>query len=470
MKKSIFKKIIVSVLALSLIFSFSTISFAGTHAANGADVVSKNLNWYGFSVCDEPETEWMTSLKKAMDEAKEQALKDKIAGKITEDEYNAQITEIDGWMSYTEGWIEDSNSSNVKFYCKNSGWDGEYAAQTYGGKKVLVGDNPWGLTLTMDKIPVEYGRYYTLDFKIASELEKEIKNEAGQKSKVRMKKHALVKAYDYQSKGGPAASVESFTVNGEDGNLDGTFDIPKTEKDGELNYAHIQMKFKIPDSKDYWSGGKDSGAYTSMGVKFALGAFLKSQEKWEEDDKEVALKGYVYVKDLKVLAGDQYSVKYYDGGSLKATKYVNPFEKAPKIAMTKKGYTLDYYTNMATGAKYSFGSVMSDLNLKAHWIKTPKPAKAKFTAKSKKKKKVTVTFKKNTNAKGYQVKYSYSKKFSKKKKFKTKTKTANSTKSYTIKSLKRSSVVYVKARAFNKDSTGAKVYGKWSKRKSAFVK
>lgn len=41
-----------------------------------------------------------------------------------------------------------------------------------------------------------------------------------------------------------------------------------------------------------------------MGLKFALGAFVKTFPE------EVNMKGTVYVKDLKVIAGDQYTVKF----------------------------------------------------------------------------------------------------------------------------------------------------------------
>ncbi len=466
----IFKKVLVSILSLSLAFSFSGPVSAASHAANGSDVVPSNLQWTSFSVRDDlhggATTEWENALLEEMEKGKKQALDDYKAGKITEEEYNAKLVEIDGWQSYTEGWILDGSntSSNVKFWAKNTGWDGEYAAQSYGGEKILVGDNPWGLTLTMEKIPVEYGRYYTLDFDISSDLELE-KEVEGKKVKERTDKQVLVKAFDYQSRGEPSAAFETVTVDGEDAAKDGTFIIKKTPKGESEVITHVTATFKIPDSKNDWSSGHDTGLNTYVGIKFAFGAFLKTREE------EVGAKGYINVKNLKVLAGTQYTVRYYDGSSLKATKYVNEYDTAQMVALTKKGYTLNGYTNMATGARYSFGSfVESDLNLRANWVKTPKPAKASITVKSKKKKKVTVKFGKNANAKGYEVKYSLNKKFKKKSKYKTKTKTSKNVATYTISGLKSNKVEYVKARAFNTDSQGHKVYGKWSKVKKAYVK
>ena len=464
---------IVSILALSLVFSFSGPVSAASHAANGADVIPNNLSWTGFSVRDDlhnggVNTEWEDALIKEMDKAKKQALADYKAGKMTEQEYNDKIAEIDGWQSYTEGWPIDAENTahNVKFWCKNTGWDGEYASTTYGGDKVLVGDNPWGLTLTMEKIPVEYGRYYTMDFDIATDLEQEVEVEGQeQKVKERIDKQVLVKAYDYQSRGEPSAAFESVKIDGKEAAKDGKINVVKTPKGEELVKTHVTATFKIPDTKNEWSGGHDKGAFTYMGIKFACGAFLKSIPD------VVGAKGYIYVTDMKVLAGTQYAVRYYDGSVQKDLRYVNEYEQAKNIALKKKGYTQTGYINMATGSKFSFGTLIEkDTNLKATWTKTAKPKKAAFTAKSKKKKKVTVAFKKNANARGYEVKYSYSKKFKKKAKFKTKTKTTYKTGTYTIKSLKSSKVLYVKARAFNKDSCGNKVYGKWSKRKSVYVK
>ena len=505
MKKNIINKIIVSVLSLSLVLSFSGFVSGASHAANGANILPSDGKWTSFSVRDDKHTgvntEWESALLKSMDEALKEKLGSRYilvgnydygaedvitdhrneamatahaeveAGTMTQEEYDALDVAtgwgtdgIMGWQSGTHGKITgDNTAANVTLNCKktidgvnfegSTGWDGEYASSTRGGDKTLVGDNPWGLTLTMDGIPVEYGRYYTMEFDISSTL----KNESYQKQD----KHYNVKAYDYQSRGGPAAAFESVKIDGVEEAKGGTYVIKKDTK------SHVEATFKIPNTKNEWSGGRDKEPYTYMGIMFAFGAFAKTYPE------ENALNGVIDITNMKVTAGTQYQVSYYDqdGKTLKAVKYVNEYEQAPRVELKKKGYTLDSYINMATNQKYNFGSLVDrDLKLKAKWVKTKKPKKASFKLKSKKKKKVTVTFKKNTYAKGYQVKYSYSKKFKKKSKFKTKTKNTSKTKTYTIKSLKSSKVLYVKARAYNKDSCGYKVYGKWSKRKNVYVK
>lgn len=86
------------------------------------------------------------------------------------------------------------------------------------------------------------------------------------------------------------------------------------------------------------------------------------------------------------------------------------------------------------------------------------------SAKSKSKKKITVKYKKTTGS-GYQVQWSISKSFKGNVKSKTTTKTT-----YTFKTSKSKKKYYVRVRAYKKDSSGKKIYGKWSKVKSLKVK
>ena len=91
------------------------------------------------------------------------------------------------------------------------------------------------------------------------------------------------------------------------------------------------------------------------------------------------------------------------------------------------------------------------------------------TAKNKKGKKLYVKWKKITGVDGYEVQYSLKKSFSKAKKAKTKIKSTAKT-SITIKKLKKNKKYYVRVRAYKLDSSGNKIYGKWSKVKKVKVK
>lgn len=325
----------------------------------------------------------------------------------------------------------------MEMFVKNTGWDGEYNKFT----SALVGDNPWGLTMTVSDIPVELGRNYTISFKIKSTLKGTVTNEETKEEKTIDSKHILFKAYDQKSKGEPSVNFTSVSGATSGGYI--------TVKNGD-DYKTVTATVKIPDTRKAFGGDV-------MGLKFALGAFIKAFPE------EVNMKGTVYVKDLKVIAGDQYTVKFTDGSQSQA-KYVNAGSQVTPASFSKKGYTLAGFKNKATGAMYNFGSaVNSDLELVAVFNKTAKPGKPSIKVKGAKKK-ATVRYKKVKNAAGYQIKYS-----AKKNMKGAKTKTTTKVK-YTIKKLKSRKFTYVQVRAFAKDSTGQKVYGKFSAKKKVFIK
>lgn len=472
MKKSILNKktlrrLVVSVLSLSMVFGVSGTVFGASHAANGSNVIPSNAKWSSFSICTrEDGGEWEDSLKKVY--------RTNSDGTYFLNENGEKVTFVKGVDYATEGWINgaeglNNNSSEVTFYCKATGWDGEYGQMTKDGPSFLVADNPWGMTLTMTNIPVEFGRYYTMEFDMLGELyEAQYDGITGKTTYEPAEKHILLKAYDYNSNGEPSAAFENVKQDDEEISKDGFIAVKIPEKDqesGEPKYSHVVAKFKIPESPDDWGGGKHKGSFTQMGIKFALGANLISYPD------EGSMRGNIHIKNMKILAGKQYSVRYFDGNTQKAVRFVNDEESANTVKLSKSGYSLAGYTDMATGKKFNFSTVLTkDMKLRAIWSKTPAAGKASFTVKSKKKKRETVTFGTCKNVKGYQVMYSYSSKFKKKSKFKTKTKNTSDTSTYTIKSLKSGAVVYVKVRAYNLDSKGNKVYGAWSSKKAAYVR
>ena len=453
-----------SILSLSLAFSFSVSSpiFARSHVANGVDVVPDGLKWDSFSICTREDGGVWEDAYKALYETNADG-----TYKLDENGNKIPFTyKVDYW---TEGGIPpayNNDSRNVGYYSVCTGWDGEYSVVDYKtGKSELTGDNPWGMTLSLGSlekggIPVEFGRYYTLEFDIGADFHR-----TGASTPIG--KHILFKPYDYKSSGGPSAAIESVTQDGVESSTDGYIYLKPIDSDKKIQYSHIKALFKIPDTKEEWGGGYDSGLYTDVGVMFAMGANLVSYP----DDEPAS--GEMQVKNLKVTAGDQHLVKYFDedGKSLKSSKYVNDEDSAKPITIPKKGKTLVGFKKAGQSSLYNFSSpVTNDLDLVAVFKTTPKPKKPSLKVKSSKKHKATVTFGADANTQGYEVKYSHNSKFKKKSKYKTKTKTTFSTTTYTIKSLKSESLVYVKARAFNKDSAGNKVFGKWGKRKVAFVR
>ena len=429
MRKNLCKKITASVLSLTMIVGMTGVVSAA-HAANGVNVAA-GKKWSSFSInTKEDGGTWYNAL---VEVAK---------------------TNPDA-MSYTEGWVStdykgtspDLTADNVnggfRYFVANSGWDGEYSKMTND----LVADNPWGMTATLEPVPIELGRYYTISYQIKSTLKatNTIKNADGtETSKTITTKHISFKAYDPVSPGDPG--VNFISISGANATTSGMIELDSTK-----GWQTVTARIQIPETKKQY-------AADYLGIKFALGANLVSYPD------EIGMKGDILVKDFKITAGDQYEVKFVNG-STSISKYVNNGGKVTaETSFTKKGYTLNGFKNKATGATYNFNSaVTSNLTLEPIWKKTT-VAKAKISKTKSAKKKVTVTIKKISAANGYEVQYS-----AKKNMKSTKKKTTTKTK-YTIKKLKSKSYVYVKVRAYALDSTGSKVYGKLSAKKKVYVK
>ena len=134
---------------------------------------------------------------------------------------------------------------------------------------------------------------------------------------------------------------------------------------------------------------------------------------------------------------------------------------------SRKGYAFaGWYTDAKFKKKITSisSSAKSDYILYAKWTKV-KVAKASLTsAKNSKSKQILLKYKKVSGAKGYEISYSTDKKF---KKAVTKKNTAKT--SYTISKLKKGKIYYVRIRAYKMDSTGKKVYGKYSSVKKVKV-
>ena len=134
---------------------------------------------------------------------------------------------------------------------------------------------------------------------------------------------------------------------------------------------------------------------------------------------------------------------------------------------SRKGYAFaGWYTDAKFKKKITSisNSAKSDYVLYAKWTKV-KVAKASLTsAKNSKSKQILLKYKKVSGAKGYEISYSTDKKF---KKAVTKKNTAKT--SYTISKLKKGKIYYVRIRAYKMDSTGKKVYGKYTSVKKVKV-
>ncbi len=163
---------------------------------------------------------------------------------------------------------------------------------------------------------------------------------------------------------------------------------------------------------------------------------------------------------------NKYTIKYnLNGGTNKQSNPKSYNVTTNTITLknpTRKGYTFNgwysqstYKTKVTQIAKGSTGNK----TLYAKWTKVS-VAKAKTpTLTNVKGKKLKITYKATTGAKGYQIQYSTKKNFSK-------ATSKNLTGKSTTYTLIKGKTYHVRVRAYKLDSTGSKVYGKWSTVKS----
>lgn len=305
-----------------------------------------------------------------------------------------------------------------------NGWDAVWAADIC---------NPWQVTAAQTGIKIEAGHIYTVSFKVKASSGK----------------------YGYFAPTGYAANGSAV-----DGGL--------VTESGDA-FIVIGTEEKTVTYELY-----NEGNCATMDLGVMLGAFNGSKDYAGTDrtadmvyGKEATWAGTVYITDFKVVditSSRQSTVTYKSQGKVVSTKTVATGGTATSYAAKRKGYTLKGYT--LNGKSYDFSTpVTEDITLVAVWKKTAKPKKTSLTVKSTKKKKAVVTIKRVKNAKGYRVQYSTNSKFKK-------AKTKNSSKAkVTLKKLKSGSILYVRVKAYNKDSAGNKVLAKkWSKKKVVLVK
>lgn len=428
--KKIAKKIMASVLSLTLVIGMTSSVFAA-HAANGANVAT-GINWSSYSICTMEDHKANEDGSKAHPWCWYHSLTHLVAD-------NFPDGQVEGKDFATKGYVvAGATASAFQFYVANTGWDGEYNPMT--GE--LAGDNPYGLRVLSSGFAVEKGRTYDISFKVRSTLKgtKETKDEAGNVIETQdiTKKHILFKAYNPTAPGEPGVaftSTSGCTIGG------------MIETDSAEGEKTVTAKILVPKTYDG----------TVVALNFSCGAFLKTYPD------EIALKGSLYFSDVKVTAGAQYAVKY-TYGSKSYTEYVNSGDKTSGHNFGIKGKTLTGYKNASTGANFNLSTpVRSNLTLKCVYTATKKPGKVKVKVVAQKKK-AKLTFSKLANAKGYEIKYS-NKKNMKKAKVKRTTK-----KSLTIKKLKSGKKTYFQIKAYNIDSAGKRVYSKKTVKKNAFIK
>ena len=358
MKNNLFKKVLASVLSLTLVVG--TVSTIGAAVAVGTDVAGTGT-WTSYSIhTREDKGEWEDALKKD--------------GQF----YNTNVTEeskLDSHKAYGENAkISTKTTSSFTMNVTSTGWSANWGPS---GKKDAAGNmiyeckksNPWGVTAD-NVVKVERGRYYNISFKIKSTLANELTEEKERADgtfynvgtgKYNYVKHMHFKAYDNTDKDGAALTLYNLTATQGGKSVLETnkaklsdfssfvaLDSKNTADDG---YVTINAKVCIPGSKELYQS-KQSQA--TLGIKIALGAFIK------EYPDESNMSGDVLVKDFKVTAAEVNkqpakvkSVKVKAGKkSLKISfKKVSKCSKYQIQASTKKSFKKKYTKTKTTTKK-----------------------------------------------------------------------------------------------------------------------
>ena len=165
-----------------------------------------------------------------------------------------------------------------------------------------------------------------------------------------------------------------------------------------------------------------------------------------------------------------YKITYKLNGCKQNSKNKKTFYKqtVKLYSPTRKGYTFGgWYKDKKFKTKVTSISknTAKNVTLYAKWIKVTKcKAPANVKLRNSKAKTMTVSYKAVSGAKGYEISYATNSKFKSAKKVRT------AAKSKSISKLKKGKTYYVRVRAYKVDSTGAKIYGSYSKAAKVKIK
>lgn len=179
--------------------------------------------------------------------------------------------------------------------------------------------------------------------------------------------------------------------------------------------------------------------------------------RWDSDVSSAYIEGKMYTVKFNTTGGSKISSKLVWPGKTVAKPAKNP---------TRKGYLFaGWYKSKSGKTKWSFNTKISkNTTVYAKWTKVKVSKTAVSKLRNLSGKKLSVTVKKQKDVKGYQIRYSTNSKMKS-----AKMRQGKSSK-MTVSKLQKGKKYYVQVRAYKSDSTGNKVYGRWSKIKSITIK
>lgn len=222
--------------------------------------------------------------------------------------------------------------------------------------------------------------------------------------------------------------------------LDASGNVITSDDDGGENYGNFKLAYNLQAGKTYYYA-------------------VRMYDAGETGTFTVTLSG-----------ASAYTITYnLNGGVNHASNPAAYYSQAVNLQNPSRAnyafagwYTDSAYKNKITQIP---GNARRNYALYAKWEKVKTPGKVKLTsAVNNKAKKISVKYKKVKNVAGYEVAYATNKKFKKASSVVTgKTKA-------TVGKLKKGKTYYVRVCAYNLDSTGQKIRGKWSSAKRVSVK
>ena len=267
-----------------------------------------------------------------------------------------------------------------------------------------------------------------------------------------MPANAVTLTATYENDTPPAPSTYAVTVN--NGTGDGNYEENATV----TITADAAPSGKVFDKWVVKSGKVTLASAISTTTTFTMPASaVEITATYKDKTTEPTTKTYTITYQLNKGTNNKSNPSSYTAG--KAVSLNNP---------TRKGYTFKgWYTDSKFKSKITSIPMGSKKNytIYAKWDKvsvkkaqTPKLSNVKG-------KKLIVKYAKTTGVKGYEITYATNSKFTKGKKVITTTKTSK-----TFTKLKKGKTYYVRVRAYKVDSTGKKVYGKYSSVKKIKIK
>ena len=273
---------------------------------------------------------------------------------------------------------------------------------------------------------------------------------------------ALANSYNYHGSGFQISGINQFLdsiVNVANERIpvleesDNAYDAYVVKKYTEASKLAVELKKEIEDSLIYRYDGWEGSYFHDCG---GVSLYTPFEYPYKDTDYDMAYFNYNDYREYAV-SKSYARLTYLIGSTVEKPEELNPEEKPVEVKEED-----EEEINNETPVEVKEEKKKEDKPGKK--AKLLKKTKFKFVKKAGKKA-LKLKWKKIKGADGYEIRYALNKKFTKVKKIKTVKGT-----SVKLTNLKKKKTYFVSVRAYKVSANGEKVYGKWSKVKSAKTK